>query len=197
MFLLSGCRVLSAKPLSEGKYTRVTVDFGGTGIAFPLFKTAYTDFPYAEGDIINIMAVPKINEYKGNKSVTLDVCDMRINGVNQQKLLNGERIYSMLKNGVLPEDKRVIAAMVPTRENFALVYRAIPEDRDVSEEYIFNKLCTQLNLCVLHVILDAFEQAGLICRSRTMGYIRRIKTEKGTKADFNSTDIIKFITANL
>ncbi|MGN0693096.1 MAG: single-stranded-DNA-specific exonuclease RecJ [Oscillospiraceae bacterium] len=197
VFLLSGCRVLSAKPLSEGKYTRVTVDFGGTGIAFPLFKTAFSDFPYAEGDIINIMAVPKINEFKGNKSVTLDVCDMRINGVNQQKLLNGEKIYRMLKNGILPEDKRVIAAMVPTRENFALVYRAVPEEREVSEEYIFNRLCTQLNLCVLHVILDAFEQTGLISRSRTSGYIRRIKTEKGKKADFNETDIIKFITANL
>lgn len=197
VFLLSGCRILAAKPLSEGKYTRVTVDFGGTGIAFPLFKTAFRDFPYAEGDIINIMAVPKINEFKGNKSVSLDVCDMRINGVNQQKLLNGEKIYSMMKNGIFPEDKRVISAMLPDRESFALVYRAISEERDVSEEYIFNKLCTQLNLCVLHVILDALEQSGLITRSRTVGTVRRVKTEKGKKADFNSTDIIKSITAAL
>lgn len=190
LYLLQNCRIVNVTALSGGKYTKVTVDFGGQGIAFPLFGTPYSLFPFSAGETVNIMAALRVNEYNGRKSLVLGVEDMRKSGVNQQKLLNGERIYHQIKCGIFPEDKRILQSMLPSREEFAAVYKIIPEGAEVPEDYISNKLCGRINSCMLNIILDCFSQAGLICRDIIYGTVRRLKTENGRKADLEGTEII-------
>lgn len=193
VFLLPNVSIINIKALSEGKYTGVTVNFGGNVISFPLFDTPVKDFPYDEGEIINIMGIPDINEFRDRKSVTLRVCDIRRSGVNQQKLLNAEREYNKFRGGAAP-DPRLIPIMLPKREDYAAVYRAIPEDRAVSEDYIYNRFSGAYNLCMLHIIMDAFEETELISRDCAAGTIKRKKVENGRKADFAAAPTIKRLT---
>lgn len=197
VYLLPKCRIINAAALSGGKYTKVTADFGGKNIAFPLFRTPYSLFPFAAGDNVNIMASLRVNEYNGVKSISLYTVDMRLNGVNQQKLLGGERIYRLMKCGSFPDDGRILRSMLPSREDFAAAYRAIPDGCDVPEEYIFNRLCGKMNSCMINVILDCFAETGLITRNAVTGTVCRLKTEKGRKADLSSAEIIRAIQGRI
>ena len=194
VFLLAGAAVTAVSPIAGGKYTKVTINYGGNIISFPMFDTIPENFPFSVGDNINIMAVPDINEFNGRKSVTLHISDMRRAGVNQQKLMNAEREYYKFRRGNVP-DKRLAAAMIPKREDFAAVYRAFPAERAVPEEYIFNKLCGEYNLCILHIILDVFAETGLISRDHAAGTAVKIQVAKGHKADFSSAATMKRLTA--
>ena len=187
VFCISGAEIRRTSPLSNGKYTKVTIGFGRNEISFPMFDTAFGSFPYEEGCTVNIMAVPGINKFNGNVSVTLDVKDIRRSGVNQTKLLNAEKEYLRFRNGNIP-DKRVIPVMIPERDDYAAVYRLIPAKEKVGEDYIFAKLMHKINLCRLHIILDAFEETGLI--ERRCREISRLPVEKGKKTDFSASPTI-------
>lgn len=193
VYLLPKCRIINAEPLTGGKYTKVTADFGGKNIEFPLFNMPYSLFHYMAGDELNIMASLRANEYKGMKCLSICVIDMRLNGINQQKLLGGERIYKRMKCGSFPEDERILKCMLPSRREFAAAYRAIPERGEVPEEYIFNRLCGKMNSCMINIILDCFAEKGLITRNAVTGTVCRLKTEKGSKADLSSAEIIRSI----
>lgn len=197
VYLLPKCRIVNAAALSGGKYTKVTADFGGKTIAFPMFRTPYCLFPFAAGDEVNIMAHLRVNEYNGVKSLSLYTVDMRLGGVNQQKLLNGERIYRNMKCGSFPDDERILRSMLPSREEFAAAYRSIPDSGEIPEEYIFSKLCGKINSCMINVILDCFAQTGLITRNAVTGTVCRLKTEKGRKADLSSAEIIRAIQGRI
>ncbi len=197
VFLVENAEITSVKSLSGGKYTKVTIDCKGSTFSFPLFKIPFAEFPYVCGERINIMASFGINEYNGRKTVSLTVCDMRRTGVNQTKILNGEAAYRNIKAGIFPADKKIISAMLPSRDNFAAVYRLIPPSGDISEDFIMDKLCGEINTCVLHVILDALWDAGLVSRTLLTGRVKRLPVEKGKKADLNETSIIKIIREKL
>ncbi len=195
IFLLGSVRIAGVRPLSEGKYTRVNADFGGTALSFPIFTARYEDFPFSAGDTVNIMAHIGVNEYNGSITPAISVCDMRINGVNQMKLINGEKAFALMQRGKYPQSSKVTEAMLPSRENFAAVYRAIPADRDIPENIIFNRFCVTLNSCVIQVILDVFAQTGLIRRYAAAGTVRRADTDKSKKTDLDASDTIKNIKA--
>lgn len=197
IFCIPNAVVNAVYPLSDGKYTKVSIDFDMNNLSFPLFKTAFADFPFSVGDTVNIMANLRINEYNGKESVNLNVLDMRISGINQQKLLNGESCYKNIKIGKYPEDKRILKAVLPERKHFAAVYKLISPQKDTEISFLAQKLCKDINMCMLNIILDAFEETGLISRNYINGTVTRLPRDSKTKADIFNTKIIKDIEGRI
>ena len=184
-FLIGPARITRVSAISGGKYTSLSVDIGGNIISFPLWMQ-YSGFPFAEGDIVNIMASPTIEEYNNKTTVRLNVHDMRRQGVSQAKLLNAESAYSSFRSGKAP-DERIIPSMLPAHEDYAALYRAIGSM--TPEEYIYKRFCGEINPCRMHIIIDVFEETGLI--ERKGGILSRLPAEKGSKVDFAQTKTIK------
>lgn len=197
VFCILNAVITSVYPLSDGKYTKVNIDFDSNKLSFPLFKTAFSDFPYLAGDKINIMANLRINEFNGKESVNLNVLDMRISGINQQKLLNGENCYKNIKIGKYPDDVRVLKAILPERKHFAQVYRLISPQKETSISFLAQKLCREMNMCMLNVIIDAFCETGLVSRNYINETVIRLPSEKGNKVNLSDTEIIKEIEGRI
>ena len=73
----------------------------------------------AQGDLVDVAFNPQVNEYRGWRTVQLQLCDLRPALTRAQ----AERaLYEKLRSGanLTPQEA---AALTPTREEFAAVWR--------------------------------------------------------------------------
>ncbi|MDE7295094.1 MAG: single-stranded-DNA-specific exonuclease RecJ, partial [Oscillospiraceae bacterium] len=92
LFLLADCTVSEIIPLSNGAHSKLvlTGNGGGNGVAgvnsvdtltAVMFRTSPKELPCKQGDVINALISPEINEYNGRRSVSVQIRDIRRQGM--------------------------------------------------------------------------------------------------------------------
>ena len=71
LFIMRNCRLISKKPLKDGKYVSFTVVFSGQTLKVLDFNTAYADFCYKENDTLDIAVSLSVNEFAGRSEVSI------------------------------------------------------------------------------------------------------------------------------
>lgn len=162
LFLLRDCTVRSKKALKDGKYTSFEIAQGNAAVRVLTFKLPFAKFFPNAGEKIDIIASAETNEYNGNESVQLKLEDYRPAGFREDRFLSASRVYEEICRGE-GCDKRLLPRVVPqSREELMKIYDLIRSKNGAmtaEELAIFN---SSVNLCMLKVTLDAFEQAKMI-----------------------------------
>lgn len=160
MFMMEGCRIMSLRPLKEGKYLSFNVDFGGSEFKVLNFHSTYDAFGYKAGDRVDILVTAGINEYNGKKSISLKLTDIRHSGFDQNRYFAAQSAYERL---CLGEDIPVSLSkrVLPDREAQKAVYDAVRSTASIVSAAEYARL-KGINYCMFRVTLDAFENAGLI-----------------------------------
>lgn len=188
MFAMVNVRILEVVPLSGGAHTKLKLTYGNVGVYGLLFGVKTADFIYKAGDIIDMLACPSLNTYNGQTTVNIRIADYRKSGISQSQYLAAKDAYERYKRGEGAEE-RLIPRIVPTREDLAMIYRAVPKNNFADFDSVYFSVCSEsINYCKFRLAVDIFEEIGLFEVDR---YNETVLSKTVTqKADLDSSEIL-------
>lgn len=188
LFAMLNVRILEVVPLSGGAHTKLKLTYGNVGVYGLLFGVKTADFIYKAGDVIDMLACPSLNTYNGQTSVNIRIADYRKSGVPQNQYLAAKDAYERYKRGEGAEE-RLIPRIVPTREDLAAIYRAVPKNKFAGFDSVYFSVCSEsINYCKFRLALDIFEEIGLFEADH---YSETVISKTVTKkADLDSSEIL-------
>lgn len=118
-FLIRDVVLERVSELGGGKHLKLTVSKGGRALYALLFSTTRFDFPYGEGEHIDLLCSVDINEFRDVRSVQLTVQDVRYTADYQSELTHGRARYAEIAAG---DGFDAAEQILPDRELLAHVY---------------------------------------------------------------------------
>ena len=190
VYALQGTKIVAIKPVKEGKYTQLQLDYGGVPIQAISFKIPTDEFLFSVLDSVDILANAEINEYKGNKKVSLQIQEIRPHEFDDEKYYRAKQVYEDMKTGktVTPDNK---SKLLPTREDMVKVYKMIKNKTLTIDNLCFLVSKENINYALLKVILDAFCECNIAKFDAAGDKISGLASDK--KVDLMNTQIIKFL----
>lgn len=187
-FAVIGAVVKEIVPLSNGIHTRLEVNYGGVDIPFLMFKVRTENVKIKLGAVYNFIVELGINEFNGEKNVSVKVKDYRRQGVPQESILAAADAYEHFCLGEIPP-KILLPRMIPERPVQEAVYKALGADeRDI--DTIFTELYNKdTSYCMVRLALDIFEEAGLAKIDIYNNTAKRLPVKQ--KADLEKTPTMK------
>ncbi|MBQ1187146.1 MAG: single-stranded-DNA-specific exonuclease RecJ [Clostridia bacterium] len=107
--------------VGQGKHLRLTFSKGDISFSAMLFGTTAEEFEYCVGDKVDIAVNIDTNVYNNNLSLTIQIKEIRKNGINEEKLVQDLSLYEDFKSGL---DKD-FNAIIPTREDVVVIYKQL------------------------------------------------------------------------
>ncbi len=190
LFLLRGCVIRSKKPVKEGRSTSFRYLFGGREFKGVYSKMPYEAFPFADGDSVDMIVTLTINEYRGERSITAFVRDMRRVGFEQKRWIAARTAYEDYRCGKV--DGRLLVRMIPTVEERRKAYDIIRGTRSLSGAELTAD-SAGINCCKFGIILDMFEEFGLAKRDITTDSIQLLPVRG--KVDLEKSKVLEKLKA--
>ncbi len=167
VFYLQGCLITALSEVGGGRHLKLRLTAGGRSFDAIFFSATGAEAGVAQGDRVDVAFTPQINEYRGWRSVQLQVCDLRPALTRAQ----AERaLFEKFRRG---EDltRREAAALLPTREEFVVLWRYLKGHAGQSPlEETANRLARNIaraagrreTVMRTLVCLEVFDERGLI-----------------------------------
>ncbi len=119
VFLLPGCIVTTLCEVGGGRHLKLKVSFRGKGLDAIFFSATAADCALTAGDRVDLAFHPQINEYRGRRSVQLQLIDLR----PAQTRTQAERaLWEKYCRGASLTAAEA-AALTPSRAEFAGLWR--------------------------------------------------------------------------
>lgn len=183
-----------------GKHLRLRLRApNGTGINGIFFSTNILRAAIAIGDRIDVAFTPQINEFRGSRTVQLNVTDVRPSGAVRNEMARAHEIYRKhhAKSRLSREEA---AQMLPARQEFALVWRYLVSQNQrgsLSEELccLSRKIARYSNqrigILKTRVCLDVFAEQGLISLEERRSCLTIIVHNPREKVDLTQSSILR------
>lgn len=182
VFGLYNLEITRISELSGGKHTKLILSKGGSSIQVMLFSVPTASFPFVMGDMVDVAVTLSVNEYGGNRNVTVRATAIRKSGVDEDKFFSELRLYDAFRCGERLEFPTV------TRSEIGNIYRAI--EGTVSEQLIIQRFIGNLGFFKTSVAIDILEELGLITGKKTDN-VKYLKQVPDKKANLENSDILK------
>ena len=199
VFFLDGLSVEQLSEVGGGRHLRLRLRRDGLSFGAIFFSTTAVRAGIALGDQVEIAFTPQINEYRGVKSVQLNLVDIRPDRVSRANTGAGRALYEKFTQGQRLTAQEA-ALLMPRREDFTALWRylaAHTQSRQLTE----NLSCLSRKLARagapmppgrLRICLDVFAERGLL----TMEVLRdrtriRLAPSRGEKVNLNESPILK------
>ncbi len=194
-FLLRNCMVNSKRALKEGRYTSFEAQTGGVKLKALCFGIPFAKFHTEIGGMVDIIATAELNEFRGEKTVTLKVHELRPSGFREDRFFAAQRTYEEISRGE-GCDKRLAPRVIPDREALKSVYDLLRKHgglMSAEEMYLYGG--GDLNYCMLRIALDVFAAAGMAELSADAGEVRLIPVKQ--KTDLMSVGLLAELRRSL
>ena len=155
-FILRDVKIERIFPIGAGKHLKLLLSRDGRTITAMYFGMTPHRFDFGEGDCVDVFFNIDINEYQNVKSVQMIVKDMRISENFEKKLKNDIYRYEYIKGGGDFDDPENV---IPTREEFAVVYNVLRRESRIGHDTIGEKILLSM-------------LRGDACRGGEIGYIK-------------------------
>ena len=173
-----------------GKHMRLRLRHGSIAVNAIYFSASPETASIRQGDVVDVAFNPQINEFRGERSVQMNILDIR---PHCSADCTGEiAAYQALRHNRLTAADA--AALLPARNTLAMVWRylaAAPSPIRESPMCLCRKIVrwsgTPLNLGQLMVCLDVFSDVGLLQAQRQHKYLCICLTPGNQKADLNTS----------
>lgn len=189
VLMMTQMRIERIQPVGGGKHIRLRLRCGRIAFNAIFFSATARSASIAEGDVVDVAFHPEINEFRAERSVQLNVVDIRPSCRASCPVDTAD--YHALRAGELT--KHGAEALLPDRHTLGIVWRYL----SLAPQLLEAPMCLQrkivrysgepLSLGRLLTCLDIFRDVGLIemqRRSRDL-FIRPISREG--KADLSES----------
>lgn len=194
LFFIENAQVLDILPLSNGAHSKLRIKIGYTQAEALVFRRSPSELIVEKGGICDMIVSLGINEFRGNRSVSIIVSDIRPHLFEQSKYFAALSAFeTFLRGEELP--KNYYPSMNPTRNDVVKIYKAIP-DVGICADTLYIRLNDRsINYCKFCVSIEALRQLGLITVSGADTNIKRVRVSQ--KADLDSAPVLVSLRSRL
>lgn len=193
VFALCSMRLDKITPLSGGKHLKLSLSRDNSRISALKFSTAPQDFFYREGDILDLAVTVDTNVYMGQESASIIIKDIKLTSNDNGRLLLQLRQYEAFIRGE-QLDKDLLSENIPSREDFAVVYRYIRscgDEADFLPEILLSRLKGDISMFKLLIILDIMKELYLISLKKDSEKIHIKIFNVNGKVDINASQLLR------
>ena len=119
VFLLRGACVLSCCDVGAGRHLKMKLRRDGVVLDAIFFSANTAACGVSPGDRLDLIFTPQINEFRGNRAVQLQICDLRPAPTRAQL---EQELFQKLKEGG-PLSRWEAGLLFPSRQDFARLWR--------------------------------------------------------------------------
>ena len=188
VFGLFGVRITEIKPMKSNKHIRLTVRKQDVTLNAVYFGMSTDDFPFSEGDTVDLAVKIEKNEYMGSVRLSIQIKDVRPAGSDDISLFASLACFDALNRGEkLPSD--VMRMLEPSRELLGKVFRFIKEKSPCAlppEIIAFRLGEPSSSAGAVSVCLAALTEVGVLLKTEN-GYA---DAKFSGKADLSNSSIL-------
>ena len=180
--------------VGSGRHMRLRLRSGRYGCNAIYFSATPETAAISVGDLVDVAFVPQINEYRGERSVQMNVLDIRPS-CSAPCSASIAAYIALRKDALTPQ---IAELLLPDRATLALVWRylaAVAAPIQESPMCLCRKIVrwsgTALSLEQLLTCLDIFCDVGLLDTQRLHKYLSIRLTPGGGKADLNRSQTMQ------
>ena len=178
-----------------GRHMRLRLRQGRHGINAIYFSANPETASVQPGDLVDVAFVPQVNEYRNERSVQLNVLDIRPSCAVACPLDTG--LYRALRGGTITA--QAAATLLPDRQKLAMVWRYLAAAGDLTESPMC--LCRKivrwsnvsLSLGELLTCLDIFADVELLQLQRQRKQLTIRLSAPSGKADLNQSRTMQLL----
>ena len=198
VFYMDGLRIDQLAEVGGGKHLRLRLSRDGHALSAIFFSTTAVRASVAPGDAVEIAFTPQINEFRGNRSVQLNLVDIRPSRTHRQLCASDHRLYEQHLRGKLrPEEA---GDLLPMRSEFVALWRYLMSHNNAG---VLLDTCDCLSRKVSRyaglpcrpghtkICLDVFHELGLLALSEHQFMLHITLTSNGSKVDLDQSVIIR------
>ena len=182
--------------IGGGRHLRLSLRQGRYGFNAIGFNTTADSASVAPGDTVDVAFMPQVNEFKGSRSVQLNLLDIRPSCKAACDWQTGA--YQALKNRTLTKEEAEL--LLPDRALLGKIWRYLSASGPMLQEEpmclcrkIVRSTETPLSLGQLMTCLDIFADVGLLTTQRLNKYIAIRLLPQTQKADLNSSRTMQYL----
>ena len=178
-----------------GRHMRLRLRSGRTGVNAIYFSATPQAVSIQSGDVVDIAFTPQINEYRGERTVQMNVLDIRPS-CHAECSPDASGYRALLGGSLTASDA---ARLLPDRATLAMVWRYLAASSAPVTQESPICLCRKivrwanrpLSLGQLLTCLDIFQDVGLLNLTRQHKYIAIRLTPGDTKADLTQSQTMQ------
>ena len=203
VFALQGLTLVAATPLSENRHLRLTLEQTGARVTAMAFHTSKEDFLFLPGDLMDLAVTVEASEYMGQRGVTLIVKGMKFAALQNEALLQAQRLVEC----VLRRERPVLRAttpacghpstegknLTPTREDGALVFRVLKKaGTPLPPERFFLAagMKEAHDMARIWLAAEVLRELGVL---EVDAQSRYCLAPAGAKADWDGAELVRFL----
>ena len=190
MLMMERLQVEKLTMVGNGRHMRLRLRQGRHTVNAIYFSCGSEACSVAVGDLVDIAFAPTVNDYRGDRTVQLNVHDIRPSCAAPCGVETAA--YRALRSGSITAE--AARALLPSRTTLAMVWRylaAAPSPLSESPMCLCRKIVRwsglPLNLGQLMTCLDIFSEVGLLRLQQERRYITIHLTQVSGKADLNAS----------
>lgn len=196
VFSLSGCLITALSEVGGGRHLKLKLAAGGRSFDAIFFSATAAQAGVAVGDRVDVAFTPQVNEYRGWRTVQLQVCDLRPALTRAQ----AERaLYEKFRRGeaLTPGEAE---ALLPSREEFVVLWRylkghAHPAPLEETAPRLARSIARSAGrretVMRTLVCLEVFDERGLIRLERTTDHLHIALQAVEGKVDLEDSWILR------
>lgn len=188
IFAILGAKLLRVVSLSQGKHSRLEIEYDGVKISALLFSVRPQDIFPQVGEYVDMLVNLDVDEYNGQKKISVKVIDYRLSKTLQKPYFTAKACYESF---MLKEDlpKKFIEKIVPSREDLVEIYKVISAYKRISFDNLFMRVQNKFNYAKMRICIDIFNEVGLVWRDDVSGQVEICKVNE--KKDVTSSQTYK------
>ena len=171
-------------PIGNRKHLRLICEKNGVSIAAVFFKTEPENFPFCEGETVDLAVTLQCGEYQGLPQLNVLVKDVRYSGRNDDDIITELAKYDMFMKGKISID--IAKQLAFERSDMATVYKLIKSGKNSMANLV--NACTDLSFSKIGVIIDCMEELGL-ATCEGFGLYRKIHLSDSGKVELENSKI--------
>ncbi len=197
LLYMDNLQVLQLMEVGGGKHLKLRLGRDGKTLDGIFFSTTACKAAIAPGDRVEVAFTPQINEFRGMRTVQLNITDIRPAEDCRRELERGRVLYARFVENTLSGPEAL--GMIPPRQEFAAVWRylmahapdgSIHDEVGVLSRKISRYAGVPVSFIRTRVCLDVLEERGLI-RMESGPYGVYIKLTPGPgKVDLQDSAIL-------
>ena len=202
---LSGAGIERVSTVGGGKHLRLRLSGHGYHFNGIFFSTTARLAAVALGDVVDIAYTPQVNEYRGLRTVQLNLLDIRPNEQARSRLKEGKALYRRHMQGqaLSQED---LERLIPARQDFVAVWKylaASAQNGVVCEEFgcLARKITRFAGYACggskIRVCLDVFQEQGLLQMEQRPKVLVIHLTSDGKKVDLEQSPTLQHLKERL
>ena len=198
IFFMDNLKVDQLSEVGGGKHLRLRLTRDGCSLSAIFFSTTALRASVALGDTVEIAFTPQINEFRGTRSVQLNLVDIRPGCAHRDVCSSDHVLYLRLMNNQLTP--REAGDLLPARAEFVALWRYLVSH---SQGGVLLDTCSCLSRKVTRyagtpcrpgrtrVCLDVFHELGLLSLTEHQRQLQITLTSDGRKVDLDQSAIIR------